>query len=99
MLNRHRAVILLVKMLIWTPFLQLMCNFSFCINPWQYLLKEIWRIYQSRVHWPADTNLNLIRSIYSNSFLAIESPAFFFYFGQFKVAQKVEGIVLYRELL
>ena len=32
-LGYHYVTILLVKMLIWAPFLQLMCTFSFCINP------------------------------------------------------------------
>ena len=29
----HRVAILLAKMLIWAPFSQSMCTFSFCINP------------------------------------------------------------------
>ena len=28
------VTILLAKILIWAPFLQSMCTFSFCINPW-----------------------------------------------------------------
>ena len=33
-LGHHCVAILLVKMLIWTPFSQSMWTFSFCINPW-----------------------------------------------------------------
>ena len=32
-LGHHCAAILLTKMLIWAPFSQSMCTFSFCINP------------------------------------------------------------------
>ena len=42
----------------------------------QFLLQKIWRIYWSWAHCPANTNLNLTRSTYNSSFLAIESPAF-----------------------
>ena len=29
----YKLIILLAKILIWGPVLQLMCTFSFCINP------------------------------------------------------------------
>ena len=37
-LGHHFVAILLAKMLIWAPFSQSTCTFSFCINP--YLLNE-----------------------------------------------------------
>ena len=44
-LSHHCVAILLAKMLIWTPFSQSMCTFSFCINPciddFEYL--KLWR--------------------------------------------------------
>ena len=37
-LGHHYVAILLAKMLIWARFSQLMCTFSFFINPWLRIL-------------------------------------------------------------
>ena len=42
-LGHHFVAILLAKMLIWAPFSQLMCTFSFCINPWAHTLESSFR--------------------------------------------------------
>ena len=41
-LGYYYVAILFAKILIWPPFLQSMCTFSFCINPyWQVLIAKI----------------------------------------------------------
>ena len=42
-------IMLLAKILIWAPFLQLMCTFSFCINPWK--LSSLGIFLFKYIHW------------------------------------------------
>ena len=51
-LEHHYVTVLLAKILIWAPFSQLMCIFSFCINP-------SWSCLQLYVHTPTQVVFSL----------------------------------------
>ena len=92
-LGHHCVAILLAKMLSWAPFLQWMCTFSFCINPWSPMFipkRCIWGLVKHlrwEICWPL-TNFMQLVSLYT-PWNYLETSCFLMFSG---VQKKTSGM-------